>query len=121
MAPARCWPIVCESGCPQRQSPLYLQPVTNSALTTHGGQCLSEYVADPAQPVPFRARPIQPIGYDPGQTWEQWLVDDQREASGRTDVLTFTSDPLTAPLKISGKPDRASRCLDERHGQRLGG
>ncbi len=31
-------------------------------------------------------------------------MDDQREASGRTDVLTFTSDPLTAPLKISGKP-----------------
>ena len=33
-----------------------------------------------------------------------WLVDDQREASGRTDVLTFTSDKLTAPVKISGQP-----------------
>src|SRR6202043_4285130 len=69
-----------------------------------GAAAYSEYVADPAHPVPFRARPIQPIGYDPGQTWELWLVDDQREASGRTDVLSFTSDMLTAPLKISGRP-----------------
>jgi hypothetical protein len=33
------------------------------------------------------------------------LVDDQREASGRTDVLSFTSEVLTAPLKISGRPE----------------
>jgi putative CocE/NonD family hydrolase len=32
------------------------------------------------------------------------LTDDQREASGRTDVLTFTSAVLTAPLKITGQP-----------------
>jgi hypothetical protein len=45
------------------------------------------------------------MGYDPGQTWSQWLVDDQREASGRNDVLTFTSDVLSLPLKISGQPE----------------
>ena len=37
-------------------------------------------------------------------TWSQWLVDDQREASGRPDVVAFTSDVLTAPAKISGQP-----------------
>jgi putative CocE/NonD family hydrolase len=37
-------------------------------------------------------------------TWAEWLVDDQREASGRTDVLSYTSDVLTAPTKISGQP-----------------
>jgi putative CocE/NonD family hydrolase len=37
-------------------------------------------------------------------TWSQWLVDDQREASGRTDVLAFVSDALTDPVKISGEP-----------------
>ena len=37
-------------------------------------------------------------------TWAEWLVDDQREASGRTDVAVFTSDVLTAPVKISGQP-----------------
>ena len=99
------WPLVCESGCPNASRRLYLQPGHKLGFDKPtAGNAFSESVADPAQPVPFRARPIQPIGYDPGQTWEQWLVDDQREASGRTDVLTFTSDPLTAPLKISGKP-----------------
>ena len=29
------------------------------------------------------------------------IVDDQREASGRTDVAVFTSEVLTAPLQIS--------------------
>jgi len=31
-------------------------------------------------------------------------VDDQREASGRPDVLAFVSDVLTTPVKISGEP-----------------
>ncbi len=31
-------------------------------------------------------------------------MDDQREASGRTDVLTFSSEVLKAPTKISGQP-----------------
>jgi putative CocE/NonD family hydrolase len=63
-----------------------------------------EYVSDPAKPVPFRARPIQPMGYAEGQTWSRWLVDDQREASGRPDVLAFVSDVLTQPLTIAGEP-----------------
>ena len=37
-------------------------------------------------------------------TWSQWLVDDQRHADSRPDVLTFTSDTLTAPVKITGHP-----------------
>jgi putative CocE/NonD family hydrolase len=32
-------------------------------------------------------------------------VDDQREAAGRTDVLTFTTDVLATPLKIGGRPE----------------
>ncbi len=34
----------------------------------------------------------------------KWLVDDQREASGRPDVVSFTTDVLTAAVKISGQP-----------------
>ena len=63
-----------------------------------------EYISDPAHPVPYRPRPSQPIGYVPPLTWVQWLVDDQREESGRTDVLTYTSDVLTAPVHIKGQP-----------------
>jgi hypothetical protein len=39
-----------------------------------------------------------------GAGWARWLVDDQREASGRPDVLVFVSDVRTAPVKISGQP-----------------
>jgi hypothetical protein len=63
-----------------------------------------EYVSDPAKPVPYRARPIQPFGYGEGSTWSIWLVDDQRESSGRTDVISFVSDTLTNPVKIAGQP-----------------
>ena len=100
------WPLACESGCAATSRPLYLQADQKLGFTAPAARtAYAEYVSDPARPVPFRARPIQPMGYDPGQTWQEWLVDDQREPSGRTDVLTFTSEVLTAPLKISGKPD----------------
>jgi putative CocE/NonD family hydrolase len=71
------------------------------AAPVAGDAPFTEYVSDPAKPVPFRSRPIQPAG---GSYWARWLVDDQREASGRTDVLAFASDVLTRPVKISGQP-----------------
>jgi len=87
-------------------TPFYLgagQKVTAAAPKAEDAPFVG-FVSDPAKPVPFRARPIQPVGYDKGLTWPQWLTDDQREASGRTDVLAFVSEPLTEPLKISGEP-----------------
>jgi putative CocE/NonD family hydrolase len=104
------WPEVCESGCPAVTRALYLQPGGRlgfdapTAGRSAPASTYSEYVSDPSHPVPFRARPIQPMGYDPGQTWSEWLVDDQREASGRPDVLTFTSDVLSAPVTLRGTP-----------------
>ncbi|HEY7411738.1 MAG TPA: CocE/NonD family hydrolase [Vicinamibacteria bacterium] len=100
------WPAGCTSGCTMRPTPLYLGPglKLGFAAPGAGGAPFGEYVSDPAKPVPFRARPIQPVGYDDGRTWPQWLVDDQREASGRPDVLAYVSDVLTAPVKISGRP-----------------
>ena len=99
------WPVSCESGCAHSTEALYLQPGNKLGFEAPAGaEAFTEYVSDPARPVPFRARPIQQIGYAPGQTWQQWLTDDQREASGRTDVITFTSAVLTTPLRISGQP-----------------
>src|SRR5438309_2919654 len=100
------WPAGCASGCSIKRTPLYRNAGLKAsfvALKPHGA-ALDEYVSDPAKPVPFRARPIQPVGYGDGFTWSQWLVDDQREASGRPDVVAFTSDVLTEPVKISGQP-----------------
>jgi hypothetical protein len=86
--------------------PLYLQPgfqLSFSPNSANPASAYDEYVSDPAKPVPFRARPSQPVGYDLPLTWPQWLVDDQREPSGRPDVLTYSSDVLTAPLHITGQ------------------
>ncbi len=99
------WPS-CAGACAIRRTALRLG--AGQKLTLGGGageQGYDEYISDPAKPVPYRARPMQ-MGYDEGkgQSWPRWLTDDQREASGRTDVLTFTSDVLTAPVKISGEP-----------------
>ncbi len=100
------WPLACESGCPGKSRALYLHADQKLAFTRPLARTgYAEYVSDPARPTPYRARPIQPAGYEIGQTWSIWLVDDQREPSGRTDVLTFTTDVLTAPLKISGRPE----------------
>lgn len=100
------WPSGCANGCGIRHSSLYLGANLKAAFDTPkaGDTAFDEYVSDPVKPVPFRARPIQPVGYVPPLTWSQWLVDDQREASGRPDVLAFVSDRLNAPVKISGEP-----------------
>jgi uncharacterized protein len=100
------WPAGCTSGCSIQPTPIYLAEGLKLSFTAPkpGGAAFEEYVSDPAKPVPYRARPIQPMGYSAGMTWSEWLVDDQREQSGRPDVEVFVSDVLHAPLKISGQP-----------------
>jgi uncharacterized protein len=100
------WPAGCASGCTVTPTPFYVAAGLRAGFVAPaaGDAPFDDYVADPAKPVPFRARPSQPVGYDHGLTWPQWLVDDQREASGRPDVLAFVSETLRAPVKISGQP-----------------
>jgi hypothetical protein len=101
------WPAGCASGCTIRETPLYLSAGLRLSFDAPkaGDKAFDEYISDPAKPVPFRARPIQPTGGNvAGHTWSQWLVDDQREASGRPDVVAFVSEALSAPVKISGQP-----------------
>jgi putative CocE/NonD family hydrolase len=100
------WPAGCASGCSVRPTPLYLEAGLKVGWTAPktGDAAYDEYVSDPAKPVPFRARPIQPVGYGGRFTWAEWLVDDQREASGRPDVLAYVSDVLKEPVKIAGQP-----------------
>ena len=60
------------------------------------------FISDPANPVPYRKRPIQPT-YGPGSTWRTWLVEDQRFVEHRPDVLNWQTDPLDKPITISGE------------------
>src|SRR5271165_4218 len=100
------WPAAGENGGSVSPTPLYLHAGQRLGFEAPaaGEAPFEEYVSDPAKPVPFRARPVQPVGYDNGSTWRQWLVDDQREASGRPDVVAFVSEVLSAPVKICGRP-----------------
>jgi putative CocE/NonD family hydrolase len=59
-----------------------------------------EYVSDPANPVPYRPRPINPTY--PGQEWKEWLVQDQRFIDHRPDVLSWSTEPLQDDLRIAG-------------------
>jgi len=96
------WPAGCTSGCAVRSTPLYLGAGLKLGFEPPkpGDAGYEEYVSDPRKPVPFVPRPVQASG----TTWSHWLVSDQREASGRPDVVAFVSDVLTAPLKIAGQP-----------------
>src|SRR5580765_5823331 len=60
-----------------------------------------EYVSDPANPVPYRERPVSPTY--PAGDWRTWEAADQRFVDGRPDVLTFVTAPLEHDLTITGE------------------
>ena len=100
------WPAGCESGCSLAPTPLYLSAGGRAGVAPPkaGDAAFDEYVSDPAKPVPFRGRPYAVESYENNNAWRTWLVTDQREVSTRTDVLVYSSDVLTAPVKIAGEP-----------------
>lgn len=59
-----------------------------------------EYVSDPADPVPYRQRPISPTY--PAGDWRTWEVADQRFVDHRPDVLSFVSATLDHDLTVTG-------------------
>jgi hypothetical protein len=58
------------------------------------------YISDPANPVPYRPRPI-PRVY-PSVEWQIWLMQDQRFVDHRPDVLTYETEPLTNEVTVAG-------------------
>lgn len=97
------WPSGCEKGCTIKPTPLYLAAGSKVGFTAPTAAGYDEYISDPAKPVPFITRPVA-SAYEDSKAWREWLVTDQRNAASRPDVLVFTSDVLTAPMKISGEP-----------------
>ena len=99
------WPSTCATGCAPVPTRLYLGPDSKVGFApTDGRPQFAEYVSDPSKPVPNRTRPVPTAGYDTCEQWACWLVDDQRNPSGRPDVLTFTTPVLNQPVTISGEP-----------------
>jgi putative CocE/NonD family hydrolase len=100
------WPRACASGCPATSRPLYL--LANGKLGFEPPPAASkakydEYVSDPGKPVPYRLQPTLEIEA-PDSTWSEWLVDDQRFAASRPDVLVYQTDALREPLRVAGQP-----------------
>jgi uncharacterized protein len=58
-------------------------------------QSRDDYESDPNHPVPF-------VGYTTDSVPQRYMVDDQRFASYRPDVLTYVSEPLEEDLTIAG-------------------
>jgi putative CocE/NonD family hydrolase len=56
------------------------------------------YVSDPANPVPYRPRPI-----DFNSGWTTWQVEDQRFVDHRPDVLSWSTETLAADMVVAGK------------------
>ncbi|MFK3740496.1 CocE/NonD family hydrolase [Massilia sp. TN1-12] len=94
------WPLA------QATKPLYLKPGFGLGFEKMEGKVdkassFDEYVSDPAKPVPFVPRPVR---MGDGNVWKPWLVTDQRSYSDRTDVVTYVTGPLSAPLQLAGQP-----------------
>ena len=75
----------------------FTQPGKSAAA---GTKAFREYVSDPANPVPYRQRPISPTY--PAGDWRTWEVADQRFVEHRPDVLSYVSAPLEHDLVITG-------------------
>lgn len=93
------WPLACEQDCAAPLRPIYLQAGGGLGFdkTAAGGD---SYVSDPDKPVPHLPRPVN---FNDGR-WGDWLVSEQRHADGRTDVMTYPTEVLTAPVRLSGAP-----------------
>lgn len=102
------WPQACAAGCPQVSRNLYLLPSGKlgfePAATDPRAAGYDEYLSDPSKPVPYRASRPTLSTEAPDSTWGEWLVDDQRNAASRPDVLVYQSELLTQPLRIAGAP-----------------
>ena len=60
------------------------------------------YISDPANPVPYRPRPIQPT-YSPGSKWANWLTEDQRFVADRKDVALWKLPVLKKDMTLTGE------------------
>jgi putative CocE/NonD family hydrolase len=97
------WPLACEEHCASPMKALYLQGAFGLGFDKPASQgaVADSYVSDPAKPVPYLPRPVR---FSDSDRWKTWLVSDQRPVADRTDVLTYQTPMLTAPVRIGGAP-----------------
>ena len=77
-------------------TPFYLHSDLSVSTTAPSDGGTVGYVSDPAHPVPYRAAVERSVNMD-------YMIDDQRFASFRPDVLTFRSDVLSSEVVVRGE------------------
>ena len=83
-------------------TPLYLHDDGSlSFAAPAAGEGCRDYVSDPANPVPYRPRPISPTY--PLPEWQWWEAEDQRFVENRPDLASWKSAPLDADLTVTGE------------------
>ena len=81
---------------------LYLSGGNALTWTQSAAKGNASYASDPANPVPYRHRPIQPT-YSEGSQWSNWLTEDQRFVADRKDVAVFKLPVLKKDLIVTGE------------------
>ncbi len=69
------------------------------SLSKPSGQGGDSYTYDPAHPTPYLAKP------ETARRTREYMVDDQRWADGRPDVLTYRSPAFSADHTVAGPVD----------------
>jgi putative CocE/NonD family hydrolase len=84
-------------------TPLYLEKDEGLSFDKPGTARNQEdsYVSDPAKPVPFLETPVSMQDHP---RWATWLVQDQRFAATRPDVLTYRTPVLERAVTVEGAP-----------------
>ena len=82
--------------------PLHLQANGTLGWTASPTEGKTSYVSDPAHPVPYRSRPIQPT-YGEGSQWYNWLTEDQRFITDRKDLAVWKLPALKQDLTLTGE------------------
>jgi uncharacterized protein len=81
---------------------LHLQGAGLLNFTESTAAATTAYVSDPANPVPYRHRPIQAT-YSEGSQWFNWLTEDQRFVTDRKDLAVWKLPVLKKDLVLTGE------------------
>ena len=98
MKPAATYGAVTTSGRPkppQQRRSIFTPAASSASILPTEAKSVDEYLSDPNHPVPF-------VGYTTDTVPQRYMVDDQRFASSRPDVLTYETDPLAEDVTIAG-------------------
>jgi putative CocE/NonD family hydrolase len=85
-----------------RPASLHLEGAGLLGFDGSTAQASTSYVSDPANPVPYRHRPVQET-YSEGSQWYNWLTEDQSFVTDRKDVTVWRLPVLKQDLVLTGE------------------